>query len=206
MIKKIFEVKSIEEAKELAVNELGIPASELSFEILSEKKGFLGMGGKIEVEVTCNVDGVEKGKEYLQMIFKHNDIDAFVEKKVRDNQVEFNIEAGDFNGYLIGKNARGLVALQTILPIVVNKYYLEEDQKTVLIDVSGYKKRKEKQLEAMAVEYGKQVSKTKKPIKLDNFNSYERKIIHNKLSSWDDVTTHSEGEEPDRHLIIEPKK
>ncbi len=206
MIKKIFEVKSIEEAKELAVNELGIPASELSFEILSEKKGFLGMGGKIEVEVTCNVDGVEKGKEYLQMIFKHNDIDAFVEKKVRDNQIEFNIEAGDFNGYLIGKNARGLVALQTILPIVVNKYYLEEDQKTVLIDVSGYKKRKEKQLEAMAVEYGKQVSKTKKPIKLDNFNSYERKIIHNKLSSWDDVTTHSEGEEPDRHLIIEPKK
>lgn len=206
MIKKIFEVKSIEEAKELAVNELGIPASELNFEILSEKKGFLGMGGKIEVEVTCNVDGVEKGKEYLQMIFKHNDIDAFVEKKVRDNQVEFNIEAGDFNGYLIGKNARGLVALQTILPIVVNKYYLEEDQKTVLIDVSGYKKRKEKQLEAMAVEYGKQVSKTKKPIKLDNFNSYERKIIHNKLSSWDDVTTHLEGEEPDRHLIIEPKK
>ena len=206
MIKKIFEVKSIEEAKELAVNELGIPASELSFEILSEKKGFLGMGGKIEVEVTCNVDGVEKGKESLQMIFKHNDIDAFVEKKVRDNQIEFNIEAGDFNGYLIGKNARGLVALQTILPIVVNKYYLEEDQKTVLIDVSGYKKRKEKQLEAMAVEYGKQVSKTKKPIKLDNFNSYERKIIHNKLSSWDDVTTHSEGEEPDRHLIIEPKK
>ena len=206
MIKKIFEVKSIEEAKELAVNELGIPASELEFEVLSEKKGFLGMGGKTEVEVTCTVDGIEKGKEYLQTIFKHNDIDAFVEKKIRDNQVEFNIEAGDFNGYLIGKNARGLVALQTILPIVINKYYSEEEQKTVLIDISGYKKRRERQLEAMAVEYGKQVSKTKKPIKLDNFNSYERKIIHSKLASWTDVTTHSEGEEPDRHLIIEPKK
>jgi len=206
MIKKVYEVKSVEEAKELAVNELGIPASELQFEVLSEKKGFLGMGGKSQVEVTCDIDGIEKGKQYLQMIFKHNDIDAFIEKKVRDNQIDFNIEAGDFNGYLIGKSAHGLVALQTVLPIVVNKYYSPEEQKIVLVDIGGYKKRKEKQLESMAVEYGKQVSKSKKALKLDNFNAYERKIIHNKLATWDNISTHSEGEEPNRYLIIEPKK
>ena len=57
----------------------------------------------------------------------------------------------------------------------------------------------------MAVEFGKQVVRTKQEIKLDNLNSYERKIIHDKLSSWKDVKTHSVGEEPDRYLIIQPK-
>ena len=57
----------------------------------------------------------------------------------------------------------------------------------------------------MAVDYGKQVARTKQTIKLDNLNAYERKIIHNKLSTWKDVKTHSEGEEPNRVLIIEPK-
>ena len=58
----------------------------------------------------------------------------------------------------------------------------------------------------MAVEFGKQVAKTKQIIKLDNLNSYERKIIHDKLSTWKDVQTHSEGEEGERVLFIEPKK
>ena len=58
----------------------------------------------------------------------------------------------------------------------------------------------------MAVEYGKQVAKTKQTIMLDNLNAYERKIIHDKLSTWKDVETHSEGEGAERVLYIEPKK
>ncbi len=57
----------------------------------------------------------------------------------------------------------------------------------------------------MAVEYGKQVARTKHPVRLDGLNAYERKIIHNKLSSWKDVKTYSEGEEPNRILVIEAK-
>lgn len=206
MIKRTYEVKTMEEAKNLAVSELGIPESELSFEVLSEKKGFLGLGGKIAVEASCDIDGIEKGKEYLQIIFDHNGIEAFVEKKERDGQIQLNIEAGDFNGYLIGKNAHGLIALQTIVPLVVNRYYEAHERKIVFLDVGGYKKRRERQLESMAVEYGKQASRSKQPIKLDRFNAYERKIIHNKLATWDNISTRSEGEEPNRFLIIEPKK
>ena len=163
MRSKVYEVKNIEEAKQLAVKEFNASLDDIQIEVLKESKGFLGIGAKVEVKATLTVDGIEKGKKYIQMILDNNHIEGFIEKKIRDNNVEFNI------------------------------------------DVGGYKKKRVKSLENMAVEYGKQVARTKQVIKLDSLNAYERKIIHNKLSSWKDVQTHSEGEEPNRVLIIEPK-
>ena len=202
---KNYEVKTIEEAKELAVKDFGVGLEDIEFNVVKESKGFLGIGGKLEVEAKLDVDGIEKGKKYIQMILDHNKIGGLIEKKVRGNNVEFNVDAGEFNGYLIGKNSRNLIALQTLVSTIVNNYYEGDDLKVVLVDVGGYKKRREMSIESMAVEYGKQVAKTKQTIKLDNLNAYERKIVHNKLSSWKDVQTHSEGEEPNRVLIIEPK-
>lgn len=202
---KNYEVKTIEEAKELAVKDFGVGLEDIEFNVVKESKGFLGIGGKLEVEAKLDVDGIEKGKKYIQMILDHNKIEGLIEKKVRGNNVEFNVDAGEFNGYLIGKNSRNLIALQTLVSTIVNNYYEGNDLKVVLVDVGGYKKRREMSIESMAVEYGKQVAKTKQTIKLDNLNAYERKIVHNKLSSWKDVQTHSEGEEPNRVLIIEPK-
>jgi len=202
---KIYEVKSADEALDMAVTDLGINKNDLTYEVVSEKKGFLGLGGKLEVEVKPKVDGIEKGKQYIQMILESNNIDGFIEKRQRDNIVEFNIEAGDFNGILIGKNSKHLLSLQILLAIIINNYYDENEQKIVKLDVGGYRKRKESNLERMAVEFGKQVARTKQQIKLDNLNAYERKIVHDKLSTWKDVKTHSEGEEPNRYLIIEPK-
>lgn len=205
MKRKVYEVKTIDEAKALAVTDLGISLDELTFNILSEKKGFLGLGAKLEVEAICEVDGVQKAKDYIQMILDANGVKGFIEKKVRDNNVEFDIDAEDFNGYLIGKNSKTLIALQTLISQIVNNYYDEGEKMNVLVDVNGYKKRRDKRIEKMAVEFGKEVARTKQTIKVDNLNSYERKIMHNKLSTWKDVQTHSEGEEPNRHLIIEPK-
>lgn len=205
MKKRVYEVKSLDEAKALAVKDLGIALDELQFNILSEKKGFLGIGGKIEVEALCEVDGIQKAKDYIQMILDSNNVKGFIEKKVRGNNVEFDIDAGDFNGYLIGKNSHTLIALQTLISNIINNYYEEDEKYVVLVDVNGYKKKREKRLEKMAIDFGKEVARTKQSIKLDNLNAYERKIIHNKLSTWKDVTTHSEGEEPNRCLIIEAK-
>ena len=205
MRSKVYEVKTIDEVKSLAVKDFGVEVNDIEFNIVKETKGFLGIGSKLEVEAVLNVDGIEKGKKYIQMILDFNNIEGFIEKKVRGNNVEFNIDAGEFNGYLIGKNSRNLIALQTLVSTIINNYYEGEDLKVVLVDVGGYKRRKERSLENMAVEYGKQVARTKQTIKLDNLNAYERKIIHNKLSTWKDVKTHSEGEEPNRVLIIEPK-
>lgn len=206
MRRKTYEVKTVEEAKQLAIADFGVKESDLTFTIVNEKKGFLGIGSKIEVEAVMDADGITRGKEYIQMILNNNNIQGFIEKKVRGDNVEFNIDAGDFNGYLIGKNSRNLIALQILVSTVVNKYYNEDEEpKTVMVDVGGYRKRREKNLENMAVDFGKQVSRSKQKIQLDYLNAYERKIIHNKLSTWKDVRTYSVGEEPNRFLIIEPR-
>lgn len=200
---KVYEVKEIEEALQLASEEFGISEDELIEKIISEK----GLINKTrEVEITVCIDPLEKGKRYLQQILKDNNVEGMIEKRVRDNVVEYNIDADDFNGVLIGKNSRHLIALQTLISSIINKYYEDDEQMIVKVDVGGYRQRRESHLERMAVEFGKQVSKTKQVIKLDNLNSYERKIIHDKLSTWKDVTTHSEGEGNERVLFIEPKK
>lgn len=205
-MKKIYEVKTLEEAKKNAIIDFELPEKDLNFEITKETKGFLGIGSKLEVEVSVITDGIEAGKNYIKSILEYNGVEGFVEKKVRQNNVEFNVDAGVFNGYLIGKNSRNLIALQTLVSTIVNRYYDKEEKKAVLVDVGGYKRRREKNLEAMAVDWGKQVAKTKTAITITDLNAYERKIIHNKLSSWKDVETHSEGEGSGRVLIIEPKK
>lgn len=202
-MKRTYDVKNIEEAQKLAVEDFELPVEDLKFEVVREIKKLFGFGTRLEVEAEINVDGIEKGRQYIQGILDFNQVEGFIEKKVRGNNVEFNVDAGDFNGYLIGHNSRNLIALQTLVSTIVNRYYMEDDKKIVLVDVGGYKKKREKSLEHMAVEWGRQVTRTKKKVTITDLNSYERKIIHNKLSSWTDVSTHSEGETPNRVLVIE---
>jgi len=205
MIKRVYEVKTLEEAQELAVKDLNLSLDDLNFEVVSEKKGFLGLGGKLTVEVSTKIDGITLGKEYLKAILKNMKINGFIETKVRGNVVNYNIEAHENNGYLIGKNGKNLLAIQSLLVTVVNNFYDEGETKTVVLDIGEYKSIRKRQLEKLAVTIGKQVTRTKQPAVLDNLNAYERKIIHTKLASWKDVKTHSEGIEPNRHLIISPK-
>ena len=201
---KTYQVKEVEEALKLASEEFGISEDELIEKIVSEDKGLFNKTK--EVEITVCIDPIEKGKRFLQQILDDNEVEGIIEKRIRDDVVEFNVDAGDFNGVLIGKNSRHLIALQTLISAIINKYYDDDEQIVVKVDVGGYRHRRESTLERMAVDYAKQVAKTKQTIKLDSLNSYERKIIHDRLSSWKDVTTHSEGEEPNRVLYIEPKE
>lgn len=199
---KIYSVDSVEEALSLASKEFNISEEELIEKIIKEKDD---EDNKMEVEITVCIDPIEKGKRYINQILIDNGVEGRIEKRVRDNVVELSVDADEFNGVLIGRNSRHLNALQTLVSAIINKYYEDDEQIVVKVDVGGYRHRHEATLERMAVEYGKQVAKTKQTIKLDNLNSYERKIIHDKLSTWKDVTTHSEGENPNRVLFIEPK-
>jgi len=196
---KTFQVKVFEDAVKQAAIEFGISEDELIEKIESENDDFY------EIEVTVCIDPIEKGRQYIQAILDNNGVEGTVEKIDNDKVIEYRVNADDFNGVLIGKNSKHLLALQTVLSLIVNKYYGEDEQKIVKVDIGGYRQRRESHLERMAVEFGKQVAKTKQIIKLDNLNSYERKIIHDKLSTWKDVQTHSEGEEGERVLFIEPK-
>ena len=117
-MKKYEDVKTLEEVQKLAVKDFELPLEALSFNVVKETKGFLGIGAKLEVEVDVALDGIEEGKKYIQVILDNNGVKGFIEKKVRGNNVEFNVDAGEFNGYLIGKNSRNLVSLQNFLPSV----------------------------------------------------------------------------------------
>lgn len=191
---KIYNVETCEEALQLASIEFGVDKEELD-------------ASKVEdgIEVITIVDGVDKAKQYLQTILDSFGAKGYIEKMTKGSTIEFNVDVKEMNGVFIGKNSKHLLAIQTLLNIIVNKYYSEEEQKTVLLDVGRYRKRREATLEKMAVDFAKQVLKTKQVIKLDNLNAYERKIIHDKLATWTNISTHSEGDEPNRYLFIEYK-
>lgn len=202
MEKKTYEVKSIEEAYELVKEELGLEPDQVNIEVI-EKKGLFKT--KMVVEVSEKQDPVKIGEEYLKEILKANSIKGIVEKKVRDNLIYYNINAGDDNGYLIGRRSRYLIALQTLVSTAIYNATKSMDI-DVIVDVAEYKQKRIDYLEGLAAQHARRVKETKKPIALSNLNAYERKIVHDKVASLKGVTTHSEGEGKDRHLIIEPTR
>ena len=109
-------------------------------------------------------------------------INGFIETKVRGNVVNYNIETHENNGYLIGKNGKNLLAIQSLLVTVVNNFYDEGETKTVVLDIGEYKSIRKRQLEKLAVTIGKQVARTKQPAVLDNLNAYERKNHSHQIS------------------------
>ena len=110
----------------------------------------------------------------------------------------------DNNNILIGRNGQTLIAIQTILrQIVHNEIGIYP---YILLDVENYKEKKNSNLERTAKRIAKEVQKTKIDVSLDNMNSYERRIIHNALSNFKNISTLSEGEEPNRHIVIRYKE
>ena len=85
--------ETLEEVQKLAVKDFELPVSALTFNVVKETKGFLGIGAKLEVEVDVALDGIEEGKKYIQLILDNNGVKGFIEKKVRGNNVEFNVDA-----------------------------------------------------------------------------------------------------------------
>lgn len=106
-------------------------------------------------------------------------------------------------GILIGYRGENLYALQSIISAVANK---NSDEKVrVILDIEGYKEKREKTLQELALKISKTVERTKKPIKLEPMQAYERKIIHSCLQNSSTVKTESIGEEPRRRVVISLK-
>ena len=107
-------------------------------------------------------------------------------------------------GFLIGYRGETLYAFQNILTAIASKEL--ENRVRVILDVEGYKSKREKTLEDLAEKVAKTVIRTRKPIKLEPMQAYERKIIHSKLQKNDKVETNSIGEEPYRRIVVSLKK
>jgi spoIIIJ-associated protein len=201
MKEKMYVAGSLQEVEELAVKELAVAKDDMYFDVISENEN------GVEVNVIVDANPVKKGKDFLEKFLENANILGFVERKMRDNVVEYCITTENANGLLIGKNSKTLSALQYTTSLIVNQYFdLEHESGLIVkVDIGDYRRRRDENLEKMATRIAKEVAKTKVPVKLNYMNAYERKVIHNKLSTWRDVTTHSEGVEPQRYLIIEPK-
>ena len=201
MNKQTFQGKTKEEAIINATENLNAKEDELVIVEKEIKKSLFGK--KIEVEAITKEELNQEIKNYLQKIIKNMGITAVIEIKTREEIPTFNIVAPDVS-ILIGKNGRTIEALQNItrqmLNTELNTYY------RFLIDVNDYKAQRKVRLEKTAKYTAKEVAKTKVEAHLEPMNSYERRIIHNVLTNSKDVITESEGEEPNRHVVIKPKE
>lgn len=199
---EVFEAKTLEEAKNKAIKEMNVLENEIIYKT-EEKKGGLFKSSSILIKVVKINEVAEFLKEKLSELLKNMEIDAKFESSIRDEQINIKIYS-DKNAILIGKNGQTLQAIQTILRQMV--YNELGKYPYILLDVENYKEKKINNLEKNAKKIAKEVIKTKVEVKLDDMNSYERRIVHNALSEFKNISTTSEGEEPHRHIVISYKE
>ena len=201
MKKYTYQAKTFEEAKNEALADLMEQQENLYIkEIESSTKLF---NKKSVIEVVKKEDVLEYIKELIKSITKYMGLTVNMEVKKRDDNVTISLYS-DNNGILIGKDARTLNALTTIVKQAVynqiGTYY------NFVLDVSEYKEKQQYFIERAAKKTAKEVARTKIAAKLEPMNSYERRIVHNALTNFKGVYTESEGEEPHRYVVIKPKE
>ena len=195
--------KTKEEAIQIAKEELQEVEENLFIKEISETKGGLFKSKKVEIEVVEKREVIKHIKEYLIKVLKDMGFSVNIEIKNKEEVPKYIIFS-DNDALLIGKNGKNLKALSILVSQHLNNE-LGKNYKFTL-DVNENKKKREKTLERLAKRIGKEVRTTKVEAKLDSMNSYERRIIHNTLTNFKGVYTESEGEEPNRYVVVKPKE
>lgn len=198
--------KTVDEAIELALEELEVSRDEVEVEVLDEgNKGVLGLFGNKEakVKVTVITDAKADAGNFVGDILDKMDIDATISVSETDETVKVEI-SGDNVGLLIGRRGETLDAIQYLTSLVVNKE--SDDFKRVIVDVENYRQKREDTLIALAYRMADKVEKYKKSVTLEPMTPYERRIIHSALQERFTIETISVGEEPNRKVVIRVKK
>lgn len=226
-----FTGKTVDEAVEKGLKELGITAEQADIRILEEGKKKLFGSVKARVEITAktneNCACEEAGKEketventadslpvaaegstdgertvvFLEGLFKLLKITACTELVAEGEKIEINVTASNTTA-VIGKHGGMLDAIQTLAGAVANTG--RDDYKRVVVDCEDYREKREATLNKLAENLAQKSIRLEKKIKLEPMNPYERRIIHAALSEREGVTTISEGKEPNRYIVIIP--
>lgn len=224
--------KNVQKAIELGLEELGVAQEDVDIKILEE--GGLFRKAKVQLiyddgveeepvkveqnveeqkpaekktkvveqQKSANREDVEKfGIDFLNKLFEQMQITAEVTSFANESGITFNA-SGDKVGDLIGKRGETLNAIQEILGNVVRNAGFKGNK--IYFDVENYKNRREVSLVALAERMAEKAKRYNKPVRLERMNAYERKIIHTTLQDVEGVTTKSEGEEPNRYLVVIP--
>ena len=192
-----FEAASLDAAMRVAIEEFQVSSKYIQINILEERQESF----RVEALMTDNLKEVIT--MYLNDVLVHFNMPFTVKVEENDRGLIFNIETNN-NPILIGRDGKTLSAIQFMCKQV--SYVFSDVPQNITIDVGGYKERRILQLEILATKTAKEVAKSKIEAKLKPMNSYERRIVHAKLTEWRDVETVSMGEEPNRYLVIRPAK
>ena len=203
-----FSAKTVDDAITAACEKLGVTSDRLDYQVVEEgKSGFIGIGSKqAVVKAAVKTDNInDKAEKFLKEVFgaMNMTVDVAVEYNEEEKTMSVNL-TGDDMGVLIGKRGQTLDSLQYLVSLVVNKG--NEEYVRVKVDTEDYRERRQATLENLAKNIAFKVKRTRHSVSLEPMNPYERRIIHSALQGDRYVTTHSEGEEPYRHVIVTMKR
>lgn len=196
--KYIFEDKTLEKSLLKCKKELNLDIEDILYSESYEKGGLL-KADKVIITVLKKEDIVEAIKNYFESLSNLIKINIDSEILFTEENIKINLNS-DNSSALIGKNGKMLNSIQILL-----RRYLEVESNIPLkinIDIENYKERKLEKLEKNIKEIIKEVISTKVDVKLDEMNSYERRIVHNIVSEYENVASESEGIAPHRYVVI----
>jgi len=202
-----FSAKTVNYAIIEACQKFTVASDKLEVEVVEEgSSGFLGIGSKpavIRAKVKSSITDI--AKDFLDDVFRAMSMVVVSDIKYDEDEKTMDIElSGDEMGVLIGKRGQTLDSLQYLVSLVVNKDM--DDYIRVKVDTENYRQRRKETLENLAKNISFKVKRTKRAVSLEPMNPYERRIIHSALQNDRYVTTHSEGNEPYRHVVVTIKR
>lgn len=199
--------KTVNDAVTDALVRLGVTSDQLEYEVVSEgSTGFLGFGSKPAIiKARKKYSPEESVREFLNRVFEAMELEVEILINFDEENGFMDVEfKGEEMGVLIGKRGQTLDSLQYLTNLAVNKqtdHYVK-----VKLDTEDYRKRRKETLENLAKNISYKVKRTKRPVALEPMNPYERRVIHSALQNDRFVSTHSEGEEPYRHVVVTLKR
>ena len=189
----------VKEDKEIVKETVKEPVKE----VMKEEKTFAKENTKVSFVDAKEVE--EAAKKFLGEVFDAMEMEVIVDAKYDDAEKALDVDMrGEEIGILIGKRGQTLDSLQYLVSLVVNRG--QADYIRVKLDTENYRQRRKETLENLAKNIAYKVKRTKRPVSLEPMNPYERRIIHSALQNDRYVTTHSEGEEPFRRVVVSLKK
>ncbi len=195
-----YEGKNLEELTLQALKELNVKEEEMLTSVKEETVGLLKKK-KYTLTVVLKSDVLAFSKEYLKTLVEGMGVGVNFETLRKDNYLKIILHP-DNSSILIGKEGRTLSSIQNVLRAVLTK---ETGMHiNIILDVENYKEKSQKHIERLAKNLAREVQKTKEPVRMDSMNSYERRLIHEVLKDFKGITTESEGEEPNRAVVIKP--
>ena len=201
-MQNVYTGKTVDEAVETALKELGITAEEAEVTVLEEGKRKLFGSVKAKVKVVKKATDGERAANFIDGLLKILKIPAFNEIVSDGEKIEIEIKTTNTSA-VIGRRGEVLDAIQCIAGAVAN--IGREEYRRVVVDCENYRAQREEKLKAVAVAKAAKAVERKKRVALEPMSPYERRVVHAILSENEEVTTISEGKEPMRRVVIIPK-